>query len=739
MPTSGTSCCRRQTSGSRGDLRRARTSQELDDNHGRVPEHATQMTNAFAEGVIAPRAPAAKREPFSRKFHDTELVDEYAWLRAPNWKEALHDPGLLPADVLEHLRAENAYSDWFLRSSRALRESVLTELRAYSDPRWLRPPLPFGPYLYDMRYADAEQPLLVRQRREGGPELILLDCNQLAEGRPFFKLSTWRVSPSHRFLAYAVDLAGSEQHQIRIRDLETGSDLPDQIVDASARMVWARGGRSLVYVGLGPDLRPNRVLQHQLSASSDGELYAEHDPAWSVSVRETTSRSFGLITIRNSDDTEVRVFDLGAEQPKPRLVQGRMPGLAYHVDDFGERLIIRTNADGAVDYKLVSAPIDKPGREHWRDLVSHRPGVSILSHRCLDRHLVRTEREDASVRIIVRGHADGAEHDVSIAEPIFSLHLEPSCEFKTSVIRFTTSTPLRPNATTEYDMDRRSSTVVKRQATPPGFDLSRFSLRRLWVRAPDDELIPVSVVCRRDLPLDGTSPCLLHGYGAYGSSVDPEFAVERLPLLQRGFVFAIAHVRGGSERGQRWYREGKLDKRTNAFTDFLSVANELIRAGYTRRGLLVAHGRSAGGMLVGAAVNLDPSLFAGVIADVPFVDVLNTMLDDELPLTPPEWLEWGNPIRDPDAFERIRSYAPYEQIRPAEYPPVLAIAGLSDPRVTYWEPAKWILRLRDKAAGGPFLLTTELHAGHAGNEGRFRRFRDRAREIAFALRCVGLA
>jgi len=322
---------------------------------------------------------------------------------------------------------------------------------------------------------------------------------------------------------------------------------------------------------------------------------------------------------------------------------------------------------------------------------------------------------------------------------VYALRLEPGCDFDAEAVRFTVSTPIQPNETYDYDMARRTRTLVRRQARPAGVNLARYELRRLWAAAADGERIPVSVVHRRDLPLDGSAPCLLYGYGAYGWSLDPAFPVERLPLLERGFVYAIAHGRGGAEKGQGWYRAGKLENRINAFGDFLSAAEMLVGAGYARRGRIVAHGRSAGGMLVGAALNMAPDLFAGVIADVPFVDVLNTMLDEELPLTPSEWLEWGDPIRDPEAFVRIRSYAPYEQIRPGIYPPVLATAGLSDPRVTYWEPAKWILRLRDRTAGGPFLLATELHAGHGGSEGRIRRLEDHAREIAFALRCVGLA
>src|SRR5215212_2085047 len=694
------------------------------------------------EGARAPRPPRARQDPLRRTFHGIDLIDEYAWLRAPNWRMALDDPSQLPPEILAHLRAENAYADRVLARLGVLREQLVAEMQGYADPRWLRPPQPFGPYLYDMRYASGEQPLLLRCPRTGGPETVLIDCNELAGGHAFFKLGAWRVSPDHRYVAYATDVVGSEAYQIRVHDIETGADLLDSLDDASGRIVWSRDSQVLTYVKHGPDRRPSNVMQHRLGTSPDGDalLYAEADPAWSVSVSQTTSQSIGLITIRNSDLSEVYLFDLAAQSPALRLVQPRAPGLSYDVDHWGDLLLIRTNSDGAEDYKLVTAPLDAPGQEHWRDFLPHRPGVTVLDHRVHARHIVRTERREALVRIVVRERASGAEHEVTMSEPVYSLRLEPGCDFDTDTIRFTISTPIRPNETYDYNMAQRTRTLVQSQAGSAGLSPDRYRLGRLWATAADGERIPISVVHRRNVPLDGSAPCLLYGYGAYGWSVDPAFAVERLPLLERGFVYAIVHVRGGSEKGQGWYRAGKLENRMNAFRDYLSAAEALVGAGYTSHSRIVAHGRSAGGMLVGAALNMAPELFAGVLADVPFVDVLNTMLDEELPLTPPEWLEWGDPIRDAEAFVRIRSYSPYEQVRPEVYPAVLATAGLSDPRVTYWEPAKWILRLRDRTAGGgPFLLVGELHAGHGGNEGRIRQLGERAREVAFALQCVGLA
>ena len=688
---------------------------------------------------IAPRPPAPRKEPVRRTLHGVETVDDYAWLKAPNWQAALDDPSLLPPEILAHLKAENAYAEWHLAPLANLRTRLLAEMRAYTDPRAQRPPEPHGPHLYETRYGEGEQPVLVRSPRAGGESAVLLDCNLLAEGRPFFKLGRYAVSPDHRLLAYAADTVGSEAYRICIRDLETGRDLPDELPNTSGSLVWSADARALTYVRRGPDLRPSRIMHHRLGtpAADDPLIYAEADPAWSVWLRKTTSGRFGLITLSNADEREARIFSLATELPRPRLVEPRRPGLFYDVDDDGERLVIRTDRDGAEDHKLVAASPESPGAEHWRDLVPHRPGVAILGHRCLARHLVRAERQDALVRIVVRAPG-GAEHAVAIPQDLYALRLEPGEDFDTGTIRYTVSTPVRPAETFEYDLDTGTRTPVWRHEAPARVDPARYILRRLWATAPDGERVPISVVHRRDLELDGSAPCLLHGYGAYGWSVEPEFSVERLPLLERGVVYAIAHVRGGAERGQRWYRAGRLERRTNAFTDFLAAAQALIAEGYTRRGRIVAHGRSAGGMLVGAAVNLDPGLFAGIVADVPFVDVLATMLDTDLPLTPGEWLEWGNPITDAEAFARMRAYSPVDQVRAEAYPPILALAGVSDPRVTYWEPAKWVARLRDVASGGPFLLLTGLAAGHAGNEGRFRRLEDRAREAAFALRCFGI-
>ena len=689
---------------------------------------------------IAPAPPAAEQRPQRRVYHGLELVDEYAWLRASNWREALRNPDLLPAEILSHLRAEARYSNWHLESLRETQNLIADEMRRNAETPWSAPPLPFGPHAYGQTYGDGEHPLIVRTGRSGANASTILDCNELAAGKPFFKLIGWRVAPDHRHLAYIVDVTGAEQGEVRVRDLQTGLDLPLVVERASGSLAWTQDALAFVYVQYRQDLRPGRVMLQKLDApaSSGVEIFREDDPSWSASVSRTTSGKYIVLTLRGAQSNEEWLLDAAAPEKGLVRIALREPNVQYYADHVDDHLIIRTNADGAEDFKLVEAPLAAPQRANWRDLVPHRPGVTLFTHRCLLTHIVRVERENGVPRIVLRRRDDGVEETAPIDAQFFRLQLSPSYEFDAQSLRYNISTPLRPNEAHEFNIAQRTTTLLKRQTLPHDFGAG-FELVRTTAKGADGEEVPISIVCRRDMKRDGSAPCLLYGYGAYGWSIDPAFAVERLPLLSRGFVYAIAHVRGGSERGRRWYRMGRLEGRPNVFSDFVAAAQTLVAQGYTSRGRIVAQGASAGGMLVGASVNLDPGLFAGVIADAPFVDVLTTMLDDELPLTPGEWLEWGNPITSRADFERIRSWSPYENIRATRYPPILARAGIADPRVTYWEPAKWIARLRARASGGPFLLSVDFDTGHSGAEGRRARQRARAREIAFALRCVGLA
>ncbi len=689
--------------------------------------------------VSAPRADVRTK---TTHVHNVTLQDDYDWLRAPNWKEVLRDPQALPADIRRHLEAENAYSKALMAPTRTLQRELVKEMRGRLKEDDSSVPQPDGPYLYYSRYRKGgEHPLICRKPRSGkGRETIMLDADALADGKDFFDLGDAAHSPDHGLLAWSADEAGSELHRIRVRDLATGEDLPDVVPDTTGEVVWAADSRAFFYVGVDADHRPSRVLRHRLGESADQDtlMHEESDAGMFVDIDETQSGRFLLISINDHETSEIRLLDLTVPDAVPVTIAPRAVGREYDVDHLGDALLIRTNADGAEDFKIVTAPVADPSPGNWRDLVAHRPGCLILSHLCLQGRLIRLERENGLPRIVIRDMATGAESSIAFDEEAYGLGLDAGYEFETETLRFIYASMARPAETYDYDMASGVRVLLKRQEVPSGHDPADYRVRRIFARAQDGEEVPVSILHRADTPLDGSAPCLLYGYGSYGSAMSASFRTRPLSLVDRGFVYAIAHVRGGTDKGRRWYLDGKREKKTNTFTDFIAAAEALADGGFTARGRIVAEGGSAGGMLMGAVANMAPRLFAGIIAEVPFVDVLNTILDDTLPLTPPEWPEWGDPIRDIAAFQTIRSYSPYDNIKAQAYPPILAMGGLTDPRVTYWEPAKWVARLRaTMTGGGPVLLHTNMDAGHGGSAGRFDSLKETALAYAFAIRAVG--
>lgn len=689
--------------------------------------------------------PKAERRPSSRIVHGVTLDDPYAWLRADNWSEALRDPSVLPADIRAHLDAENAYSASFLGPLDGLKQTLVAEMRGRIKEDDSSVPVNHGLFAYAIRHrAGGQHPLVVRRPRDGGDEQILLDGDALAAGRAFFQLGAWRVSPDHALLAWSADDKGSEFRSIRVRNLATGEDLVDVTESATGDAVWAADGASYWYVRLDDQHRALEVWRHVLGApsTSDSLVFKEENPGWFVGVEETRSGAFCVITISDHDTTEAHLIDRTTPDDAPRLVLPRRTGVRYELDhhpdlDGRSSLVLRTNEGGATDFKLVAVDAADPSGPA-REIVGHRPGVYILDHAVTERRLIRLERVDALPRIVIRAIEDGAEHAISFDEEAFSLGLEAPAEFASDMARFSYSSPATPTEVWDYDMGTRERTFRKRQGIPSGHDPKGYVVRRLQARSHDGASVPVTLIHKAGLALDGSAPCLLYGYGAYGMSMPASFSGARLSLVDRGFVYAIAHVRGGTEKGWGWYLDGKLEAKTNTFKDFVAAGETLAANGFTRAGAIVAHGGSAGGMLMGAVANMRPDLFAGIIADVPFVDVLTTMLDETLPLTPPEWPEWGDPIRSEEAFRRILSYSPVDNVGPRPYPAILALAGLTDPRVTYWEPAKWVARLREATTSGrPILLRTNMDAGHGGASGRFDRLDEVGLSYAFALWAVG--
>ncbi|KRE23924.1 peptidase S9 [Bosea sp. Root483D1] len=678
--------------------------------------------------------------------HGVALSDDYAWLRAENWRDVLRDPDTLPAEIRTHLEAENAWCDTLMAPTQALQRALIKEMRGRIKEDDSEPPQPDGPFLYYSRYRrGGEHPLICRkpradERDKAGREQVMLDADALAEGKEFFDLGDAEHSPDHRLLAWSADEAGSELFLIRIRDLATGKDLPDAIADTSGEMIWAADSSAFVYVALDDDHRPTRVLRHRLGTpqSEDELLYEEADPGLFADIDQTQSRRFLLISSSDHETSEVSLVDLAETAGTPRLIAPRLVGRQYSVEHHGDELLILTNADGAEDFKIVRAPLADPSPSNWIDLVPHKRGRLVLSHICLADRLIRLEREDGLPRIVIRDLKSGTESSVAFDEEAYGLGVDAGYEFDTDTLRFIYASMARPAETYDYDLATGERRLVKRQEVPSGHDAEAYVVRRIFATAKDGARVPVSLLHRRDLVLDGSAPCLLYGYGSYGAAMSASFRTRPLSLVDRGFVYAIAHIRGGTDKGWGWYLDGKRQNKPNSFTDFIAAGEMLADEGFTSRGRIVAEGGSAGGMLMGAVANLAPELFAGIIAEVPFVDVLNTILDESLPLTPMEWPEWGDPIRDVAAFKTILGYSPYDNVKAQAYPPILATGGLADPRVTYWEPAKWVARLRaTMTGGGPIMLHTNMDAGHAGAAGRFDSLKETALAYAFAITAAG--
>jgi oligopeptidase B len=695
-----------------------------------------------------PEPPRAEPRPHSSTWHGVTLTDEYAWLKAPNWQEVMREPAKLDPAIRTYLEAENAYAAAALADTVGLQDKLFAEMKGRIEEDESTVPSADGPYAYFVRYREGGQhPIVCRAPRLGGAAETLLDGDALGAGKSYFRLGGFAHSPDHKLLAWSVDETGSEFNTIRVRDLGSGADLPDAVPDATGGMVWSADGSTFLYVRLDRNHRPSRVYRHRLGTppEQDALVYEESEPGFFVSVSSVQSRRFAEISIHDHETSESRLIDLAVPDGAPFLVAPRQTSVRYsvehHPDLFGgEALVTWTNADAAEDFKIAWTPLRTPRREHWRDLVGHRPGIFLLTFALLRAWLVRLEREDGLPRIVARHLGSGEEHAIAFAEEAYSLGMETDFEFATDLLRFTYSSMTTPAEVWDYDLAGRTRTLRKRQKVPSGHDPSAYVTRRLMAPTADGETVPISVLHRRDFARDGSAPCLIYGYGAYGLAIPASFSTNRLSLVDRGFLYAIAHVRGGTEKGWRWYREGKLAHKRNTFGDFIAAAAYLVTARWTAPARMIAQGGSAGGLLMGAVANMKPDLFAGIIAEVPFVDVLNTMLDASLPLTPPEWPEWGNPIADAQAFADIDGYSPYDNVRAQAYPPMLVLAGLADPRVTYWEPAKWVARLRARKTDRNLIaFRTNMEAGHAGAAGRFERLKEVALGYAFAIKIAGVA
>ncbi len=689
-----------------------------------------------------PLPPTAAVKPHSDTRHGIARQDSYNWLRAHNWQEVMRNPDVLDAEIRNYLEAENNYFEAEFGAPHAgLQEEIYKEIRGRIKEDDSGIPTPDGDYAYFSKMLEGKQyPQLIRTPRGGGPETVLLDCNVEA-GDGYFGFGGAAHDPQHNFLLWSCDRKGSEYYTIFVRDLKTGEELDDQIERANGGGVWASDSKSFYYTELDDNHRPYRVLRHVIGTpqSEDSVVYEEKDSGFFVGVGKTLSDNYITINAHDHQTSEVWLID-AKTNGAPFVVAPRETGHEYDVDERQGELFIRTNHGGAEDFKIVTAPVTAPGITNWTELVPHRDGTLVLDVVVIINHMIRLERFEGLPRLIVRHLGTGHEETIRFDEEAYALGMSVGYEFDTNTIRLSYSSPTTPSRVYDLNLETGARVLLKEQQVPSGHNPDDYETKRLFATAPDGERVPVTLLYRKGFETDGKAPCLLYGYGAYGMSMPAGFSIAALSLVDRGFVYATAHIRGGMEKGYRWYKQGRHQHKPNTFTDFIAAGEMLIAEKYTAEKRIVALGGSAGGMLMGAIANLRPDMFAGIIAQVPFVDVLNTMLDDTLPLTPPEWPEWGNPLASPEDYALIASYSPYDNVTAQDYPPIFALAGLTDPRVTYWEPAKWVAKLRATKTGDAALfLKTNMGAGHGGASGRFDRLKETALTYSFALWAVGLA
>ena len=676
-----------------------------------------------------PRPPVARTMPRVQTIHGESRIDEYHWLRNRE------DP-----EVLAHLEAENRYTESVMRHTEGLQELLYQEMRARIKEADLSVPSRLDGWLYYSRTeAGGQYPIFCRRRDEsGGAEEILLDLNRLAAGHDYFRMGAFEVSPDHGLLAYSVDTSGAESFTVFLKDLGTGELLPETIERTSPTAAWANDSRTLFYIVLDDIRRPSRLYRHRVGSNpvDDVLVHFESDDSFFLDIGRSRSRQLLVLELASHSTSEVRYVSADRPEDDFRVVEPRRHGIEYWVAHHGERFYIVTN-DGAPNFRLVSAPVDRPGRADWSAVLPYRPEIKLDSAEAFRDHLVIWERQDGLRRLRVLELATGDEHLVAFPEPVYAVRPQENPEFDTSVFRFSYTSLVTPNSVVDYDLAVRTWTVRKQTEVLGGYDPSGYRSERLFATAPDGTRVPVSLVYRLPFERDGRRPLLLQGYGSYGSSFDPAFSSNLLSLLDRGYVVGIAHIRGGEEMGRAWYESGKLLNKRNTFTDFIAAAEHLVAEGYTSPDRLAINGGSAGGLLMGAVTNLRPDLFRAVLAEVPFVDVVNTMLDASLPLTVIEYDEWGNP-NDPAHYECIRAYSPYDNVAPQDYPHILVTAGLNDPRVAYWEPVKWTARLRArKTDRNRLVLRINMGAGHGGASGRYDHLREVAFKYAFLLDVVG--
>jgi len=693
-------------------------------------------------GVTSAPKPVAKTVRSERTHHGDTVIDDYAWLAD---KE---DP-----DTVAYLKAENEYTEAATAHLAGVRDTIFNEIKSRTKETDLSVPARKGSFWYYTRTVEGQQygiqcrvpaaagdinPPVTETGAPLPDEQVLLDGNALAEGHDFFALGTFDISPDGRWLAYSTDFAGDERFTLRVKDLTTGEVLDDVVENVFYGSAWAHDASVLFYSTVDEAWRPDKVWRHVIGtpAADDVVVQSEPDERFWIGIELTRSERFLLI--ESSSKITSEVWYLPADQPlgEPALIAPRRQGVEYSVEHHGHRFLILHN-DGAEDFALAYTSVDSPG--DWTELIPHTPGTRLLGVDAFTQHLVLSLRRDGLTGLRVIPLDGAAEYDIAFPEPLFTVGMDNTPEYDTATFRLHYTSLVIPDSVYDCDMVTGELVLRKRKPVLGGYDPEQYEQYREWALADDGTRVPISLVCRKGTPRDGTAPAVIYGYGSYETSMDPWFSIPRLSLVDRGVVFAVAHVRGGGELGRAWYDQGKLLAKRNTFTDFVACASYLVKSGWTSADRLVARGGSAGGLLMGAVANLAPDAFAGIVAQVPFVDALTTILDPSLPLTVIEWEEWGDPLHDPEVYAYMKAYTPYENVSTVDYPAILAVTSLNDTRVLYHEPAKWVAKLRATSPQTPVLLKTEMGAGHGGPSGRYDAWKEEAFVAAWILDTLGVA
>ncbi len=671
-----------------------------------------------------------KKIPTKLETHGHVRVDDYYWLRERDNPE-----------VIKYLNDENDYAAKEMAHARGFEEKLFAEIKGRFKQTDMSVPYRLDDYFYYTRYEEGKEYAIYARKRGSvdAPEEIMLDANRLAAGHEFFAIGGWAVSSSHQLLAYAVDTQGRRVHSAYVKNLCTGEMCADVLTNVTENLVWANDNRTLFYAKQDETtLRQYQIYRHILGAdpAEDQLVYQENDETFGAFIFKTKSKKFLMIVSSQTVCQEYRHLDANDPSGEFKLFLARERGHEHHIDHFQDRFIIRTNS-GAKNFRLMETPLDRPGRQHWQEIIPHRDDVYLGEFELFKDHLVVEERARGLTQIRVRSWS-GVDHYLQFDEPAYRVHVGTNLEFATPALRFEYTSMKTPLSIYDVDMNTGERTLLKQEEVLGGFAADRYVTERLHATAADGTEIPLSLLYRKGLKRDGHNPLVLYGYGSYGFSIDAAFASPRLSLVDRGFVFAIAHIRGGQEMGRQWYEGGKLLNKQNTFSDFIACAEFLIGEKFTEPQRLFAMGRSAGGLLMGAVSNLRPDLFKGIVAEVPFVDVVTTMLDASIPLTAGEYDEWGDP-KQKEFYDYMLSYSPYDNVEKKNYPAMLITGGLHDSQVQYWEPAKWAAKLRAlKTDNNRLLLKTNMGAGHGGASGRFRRHHETAFSYLFLLDLAGI-